>query len=75
MIWKKSISEAVKGTDLIVIHTEWNEYRAINFRNLRKFLSNPILLDFRNIFSKIELNDIGYLYYNLGTKEFEKKIS
>ena len=75
VIWKRSISEAIKGTDLIVIHTEWNEYRAINFRNLRKFLSNPILLDFRNIFNKTELNNIGYLYYNLGTKEYEKKIS
>ena len=31
VIWKRSISEAIKGTDLIVIHTEWNEYRALIF--------------------------------------------
>ena len=30
--WKKNIFEVVKGVDIILIHTEWNEYRGIDFK-------------------------------------------
>ena len=34
--WKKSIFEVVKDADIILIHTEWNEYRALNFNKIKK---------------------------------------
>ena len=62
VIWKRSISEAIKGTDLIVIHTEWNEYRAIIFVICGNFFLTLFSWIFRNIFSKTELNNIGYTF-------------
>ena len=59
---------AVKDADLMVVHTEWNEYRAINFNKIKKIISSPIILDLRNIFNSNELSKSGFKYYNIGEK-------
>jgi len=66
--WKKSISDVVKGTDMILIHTEWNEYRGIDLKKIKKLVKNKVILDLRNIFNKNELIDIGFVYNNIGQK-------
>ena len=66
--WKKNITDAVKGTDMILIHTEWNEYRGINLKKIKKLVKNKVILDLRNIFNKDELVDIGFIYKNIGQK-------
>ncbi len=71
VIWKKNIFDAVKGSDMMIVHTEWNEYRGIDLYKIKKLLLKPIILDLRNIFNKNELNEIGYSYYNIGGKNNE----
>ena len=53
---------------MIIIHTEWNEYRGIDFKKMKNFLRNPIILDLRNIFNKDELVKMGFSYNNIGQK-------
>ena len=53
----------------MVVHTEWNEYRAINFNKIKKLISSPIILDLRNIFNSNELSKSGFKYYNIGENE------
>ena len=69
VMWKKNTFDAVKGSDMIVIHTEWNEYRGMDLSKIKKLLKSPVILDLRNIFNKNELNEMGYLYYNIGSKK------
>ena len=71
VIWKKNVFDAVKGSDMMIVHTEWNEYRGIDLHKIKKLLQKPIILDLRNIFNKNELNEIGYLYYSIGAKNNE----
>ena len=62
---KISIKEAVQGSDLVIIHTEWNDFKSINFRNLvkgKKF----IIFDMRNIYSSTKIKDQGFKYYSVG---------
>ena len=62
---KTSIKEAVQGADLVIIHTEWNDFKSINFKNLvkgKKF----IIYDMRNIYSSKKLSDQGFKYYSVG---------
>ena len=66
--WKKSIIDAVKDTDMILIHTEWNEYRGIDLKKIKKLVKNKVILDLRNIFNKDEVVDIGFTYKNIGQK-------
>ena len=66
--WKKDIFDAVKGADMMLIHTEWNEYRGIDFKKIKKLLRNKIILDLRNIFNREELEDMGFSYSSIGKK-------
>ena len=56
-----SIKKACFNSDLIIIHTEWNEFKSINFKNLTK-KKNFIVYDMRNIYSpkKMEIEKIKY---------------
>ena len=34
--FENSIKKTVEGSDLVIIHTEWNDFKSINFKNLTK---------------------------------------
>ena len=58
----KDISSACIKSDLIIIHTEWNEFKLLNFKKIVK-KNNFIIYDMRNIYnpSKMKKNGIKYL--------------
>ena len=65
VINKTTIKEAIHGSDLVIIHTEWNDFKSINFKNLvkgKKF----IIFDMRNIYSSTKIKDQGFKYYSVG---------
>ena len=61
-----SWEECSKGTDAIVIMTEWNIFRGLDLKKLRSFMKTPIILDTRNIISIDKLNKNGFKYDNVG---------
>tara|TARA_A100001011_G_scaffold296479_1_gene309030 strand:+ start:342 stop:1640 length:1299 start_codon:yes stop_codon:yes gene_type:complete len=60
-----TIKEAVQNADLVIIHTEWNEFKSINFRSLAKG-KKFIIYDMRNIYSPIKIKKQGYKYFSIG---------
>ena len=60
-----SIKKSVENSDLVIIHTEWNDFKSINFKNLvrgKKF----IIYDMRNIYSSLKIKAQGFKYYSVG---------
>ena len=62
----KNAYEASEGADAIIIGTEWNEFRALNFLKLKSLMKNLVIFDLRNIYNKQELSDLGFEYYGIG---------
>ena len=60
-----SISDAVQNSDLIIIHTEWNDFKSINFKKLSSFKKLKIY-DMRNIFSPSKIRSQGFEYFGIG---------
>ena len=59
------IEDALEGSDLVIIHTEWNDFKSINFKKL--FRSKKIkIYDMRNIFSKNKMKSLGLKYFSIG---------
>ena len=59
------IKTACKDSDLIIIHTEWNDFKSLNFRNLvnnKKF----IVYDMRNILSSEKMKKDNIKYFSIG---------
>ena len=61
----KSISSACLNTDLIVLHTEWNDFRLLNFKSLVK-KNNFKIYDMRNIYSPQKMKKLKIQYFGIG---------
>ena len=63
--YSKSIKEACLKADLIIIHTDWNDFKSINFKSLVK-KNNFIVYDMRNIYSPKKMRDQKIKYFGIG---------
>ncbi len=63
--FSQSIQDSIKGSDLIIIHTEWNDFKSINFRKFSKN-KNLIIYDMRNTFSPDKIKKMGFKYFGIG---------
>ncbi|WP_440654083.1 UDP-glucose dehydrogenase family protein [Candidatus Pelagibacter sp. HIMB1506] len=63
--YANSIQNCVSGSDLIIIHTEWNDFKSINFKKLSKN-KKLIIYDMRNIFSPTKIEKLGIKYFGIG---------
>ncbi len=63
--FSNSIKESIKGSDIVIIHTEWNDFKSINFK---KFSKNKklIIYDMRNIYSPNKIKKLGFKYFGIG---------
>ncbi len=60
-----NLSLACLNSDLIIIHTEWNEYKLLNFKKLVKKNKFKIY-DMRNLYSPKRIKDLNIKYYGIG---------
>ena len=58
-------NEVIKNSSLLVILTEWNQFKNLDLLNVKKLMKKPIILDLRNIYSK-EITKLGFKYYSIG---------
>ena len=63
--FSNSIQASIEGSDLIIIHTEWNDFKSINFKKYSKN-KNLIIYDMRNIFSPNKIKKMGFKYFGIG---------
>lgn len=64
--WARNTYETISGADGVVILTEWNEFRALDFARMRGLLKRPLLVDLRNIYTPREAVDAGFEYHSVG---------
>ena len=63
--FSNSINEAVKDADLVILHTEWNDFKSINFKKLSPSKKLKIY-DLRNILSPNKIESQGFKYFAIG---------
>jgi UDPglucose 6-dehydrogenase len=62
----KDTYDAVKGSDAVVIVTEWNQFRNLDFSRIKKLAKGNFFFDLRNIYEPARLRKMGYKYYSVG---------
>lgn len=67
-----SPEQAAKGTDFILITTEWQQYLQVNLSNIRDTMSNPLLIDCRNMLNPLHVIDAGFQYAGIGRSFLDK---
>jgi len=58
--------EAASDAEAIVIVTEWEQYRHVDWRRLRLLVGNPLIIDGRNMFKPEEVTSHGFRYLSVG---------
>jgi UDPglucose 6-dehydrogenase len=65
-IFAKDPYEALKGANLMVLVTEWDEFLELDFERIKSLLISPNIIDGRNFLDKKKLQDIGFKYLGIG---------
>jgi UDPglucose 6-dehydrogenase len=61
--WVDSAYQAAQGADVLVILTEWNEFRGLDLARIARKMAHPRLADLRNIYSSEEARQAGFERY------------
>ncbi len=66
--WCNDAYDVAKGADVLVIVTEWNEFRALNLDRIEELMSRKCMVDMRNIYKIEEMKERGFQYISVGRK-------
>ncbi len=55
-----------EGSDIVVIVTEWNEFRNLDLKRIKEVVNMPILADLRNVYDPIKVKNLGFKYTCVG---------
>ncbi len=58
--------DALVDADALLLVTEWNDFRTLNYKVLGKLLKNRLVFDGRNLYEPSEMQEFGFTYYGIG---------
>jgi UDPglucose 6-dehydrogenase len=68
VIYCKNPYEVAQGSDVLLVVTEWNEFKQLNLEEVKKLLRRPIIIDGRNIYDPEKVKKLGIVYQGVGRK-------
>ncbi|UYO00570.1 MAG: UDP-glucose/GDP-mannose dehydrogenase family protein [Devosia sp.] len=60
---------AAEGADVVVLVTEWNEFRSLDLSRLKALMQTPVFVDLRNVYRPQEVRKHGFHYFSVGRPE------
>ncbi|WP_422036376.1 UDP-glucose dehydrogenase family protein [Reyranella sp.] len=66
VIFAENAYEAATGADVLVVITEWHEFRGLDARRIKEVMRQPRIVDLRNIFDPAEMRSLGFAYDSIG---------
>ena len=64
--YAKDIYDAVMDADVLLLITEWKEFRMPSWQVVKKLMANPLVIDGRNIYDPAEMAEYGFDYHCIG---------
>ncbi|GFO80722.1 MAG: UDP-glucose 6-dehydrogenase [Methyloceanibacter sp.] len=64
--WFENPRQAAENADILVVLTEWNEFRALDLKDLRRVMRGDVLVDLRNVYSPELARAAGFSYSGIG---------
>ncbi|PZO00835.1 MAG: UDP-glucose 6-dehydrogenase [Alphaproteobacteria bacterium] len=66
VIFKDGPYDAVAGADVVVILTEWDQFRALDIDRIKLLLKQPVMVDLRNVYRPDDMRARGFRYTSIG---------
>jgi UDPglucose 6-dehydrogenase len=58
--------QVAEGADALILATEWNEFKQLDFSRIYQLMHNPVIMDGRNLWNAEKLRALGFKYYGVG---------
>ena len=68
--WCESAEEAANEADVLVIVTEWNEFRALDLEEIKSRMAGSTIVDLRNVLDPASVRDLGIAYTGIGRRQY-----
>jgi len=66
VVFKDGPYEAVDGADVVVILTEWDQFRALDLDRVKRLVKSPVMVDLRNVYKPDDMRARGFRYSSIG---------
>jgi UDPglucose 6-dehydrogenase len=66
VVFGSSAYDAAKGADVLVLVTEWNQFRKLDLVKIRKAMRGRAIVDLRNIYDPVTVRKLGFTYTAVG---------
>ena len=66
ILYASNQEDAIKGSNALVVLTEWLVFRSPDFDMIKRDLTHPVIFDGRNIYSPDFMEQFGFTYYSIG---------
>lgn len=60
---------ALHGADALLLITEWNQFRTVDWASVKNQLKEPVVYDGRNIYDPVSMKENGFEYYGIGRRQ------
>ncbi len=64
----KDAYSVARHSDCLVAVTEWNEFKELDFKKIKKLMKQPVIVDGRNIYDPAEMKKLGFRYAGMGRR-------
>jgi len=69
--FKEDLYGAGQGADALVLITEWNQFRNIDWGRMKGLLKHPVVIDLRNMYDPVKMHKQGIAYHSVGRPTVE----
>ncbi len=69
VVFSENMYKALGGADLLVIATEWPEFRKPDFAKIELLMKEKVIFDGRNVFEMATMRKNGFTYYSIGRED------
>jgi UDPglucose 6-dehydrogenase len=66
IVYCPDVLTAVKGCDCLVLLTEWEVFKKMDFKKIGRLMKQPLLFDGRNLYDPVKMKEQGFEYYGVG---------
>jgi UDPglucose 6-dehydrogenase len=58
--------QVAEGVDALILATEWNEFKQLDFKRIHELMKQPVILDGRNLWDAAKMKALGFTYFGIG---------
>jgi UDPglucose 6-dehydrogenase len=66
IVYAKDAYDAAAGADVLVLLTEWNQFRALDLAKVKTLMKSAVLVDLRNVYKPSDVRAAGFTYTSIG---------